>query len=106
MCTRLLTTNTHTAAARIGSQSWTSEIVIAEIPMVAVAGSVARPPARDVGALGGRGAGGASVLVGPRLVRFGELLLHLRRHRLVVAELDRVAALAAGHRLELGLVVG
>src|SRR6185312_14326280 len=41
-----------------------------------------------------------------RFVGFRELLLHLRRHRIVVAELDRVAALAAGHRLQLGLVIG
>ena len=38
----------------------------------------------------------SSVLFLLRLVRLDQLLLHLRRHRLVVAEIERVAAAAGG----------
>ena len=50
--------------------------------------------------------GRPSFLLGPRTVGLHQLLLAPRRHGVVVAELHRVAPLAAGEGLETGLVVG
>src|SRR3546814_4156126 len=47
---------------------------------------------------------GRSVLVVPWPVRLHQLLLHLRGHRFVVAEIQRIATAPGGDRLEFGRV--
>src|SRR6185437_5137008 len=49
---------------------------------------------------------GPLVFLDFRFPGFAELLLHRRGHRLVVAEVQAVAAAAAGHGLEFGGIVG
>src|SRR5690606_13274172 len=49
-----------------------------------------------------RGTWAGSVLLVARAPAFGQLLLHLRGHRLVMAEVDGVAAAPGGDRLQFG----
>src|SRR5690348_5972136 len=81
-----LATNTNTADRTMGNHSEASDIAFSSWG-------------------GAAGTMSLSVFFRLGLVRLGQLLLDLRGHRIVVRQLHREAALAAGERAQFGLVI-